>query len=183
MSELGKAAFLDRDGVINIDHGYVYRAEDFHFIDGVFDACRQLQSLDYRIIVVTNQAGIGHGYYTESDFQALNEWMLAQFSKHGVNVTGVYYCPFHPQAKLPTYRRVSPYRKPGPQMLLDAAKEHKIDLSSSFIVGDKLSDLEAGQAAGVGSAYYIGEAADLGEKYQQFAAYSSLYEIVKSNLV
>lgn len=183
MSTPNKAAFLDRDGVINEDHGYVYLAEDFHFIEGVFDACLQLQSLDFRIIVVTNQAGIGYGYYTESDFQELNQWMLAQFSNHGINITAVYYCPFHPQAKLLKYRRVSPYRKPGPQMLLDAADEHKLDLSSSFIVGDKLSDLEAGRSAGIGNGYFIGQAADLDEGYKQFAAYGSLYELVKSEFV
>lgn len=180
---MAKAAFLDRDGVINHDHGYVHRVDDFDFIPGVFTACRQLLELDYRLIIVTNQAGIGRGYYTEADFQALTEWMRQQFLKEGVEITAVYHCPFHPEAKLSEYRQVSPYRKPGPQMLLDAAQQHKVDLRASFVVGDKPSDIAAGRAAGVERCYFIGDAARLTTDYPEYKAvpaYASLLELVQA---
>jgi D-glycero-D-manno-heptose 1,7-bisphosphate phosphatase len=175
-----KAAFLDRDGVINRDRDYVSRREDFEFIDGVFDACRRLNERGYKIVIVTNQSGIGRGYYTEEQFRILNDWMLKQFAEQGVTVTGVYYCPDHPEHGIGKYRRDTGHRKPGPQMLLDAAREHGLDLPASVMIGDKLSDIQAGQAAGVRRCYLIGEPASLPADYRNVKAFGSLIELVES---
>src|SRR5210317_2107951 len=90
------AVFLDRDGVINKEGGYVHNVDEFHFIDGVFDACREMSKAGYRLIVITNQAGIARGYYTEDDFHHLTKWMLNEFRQHGIEIDDVYYCPHHP---------------------------------------------------------------------------------------
>lgn len=180
MPEQSKAAFLDRDGVINEDLGYVSRAEDFHFIKGVFEACKRLHELGYKLIVVTNQAGIGRAYFTEADFQKLNNWMLQQFVAHGAPITAVYYCPYHPQHGVGEYQRESGHRKPGPNMLLDASAEHDIVLQQSFLVGDKASDLQAAQAAGVARSFYIGDAGRLTGELKCTPAYESLYDLVQT---
>jgi D-glycero-D-manno-heptose 1,7-bisphosphate phosphatase len=144
------AVFLDRDGIINKEGGYVHNADQFHFIEGVFDACLEMSEAGYRLIVITNQAGIARGYYTEGDFQDLTEWMLDEFRRHGIDIDGVYYCPHHPVYGVGKYRRDCDCRKPAPGMILRAAKEHALDLRRSILVGDKVTDIEAGRAAGVG---------------------------------
>ena len=144
------AVFLDRDGVINQECEYVHRIDDFHFIDGVFDACRKMSKAGFSLIVITNQAGIARGYYTEDDFNQLTKWMLEKFSQHGIEIDDVYYCPHHPIHGVGSYRRVCDCRKPGPEMILRAAREHSLDLSQSILVGDKASDIDAGKAAGLG---------------------------------
>lgn len=143
------ALFLDRDGVINVDHGYVHRQQDFHFIEGIFDLVRTANQLGYVICVVTNQAGIGRGYYTEKDFELLTQWMLEQFRVHGANIDGVYHCPFHYEHGIGRYKAISRNRKPEPGMLLQAAAHHSIELTESLIIGDKESDLQAGKRAGL----------------------------------
>ena len=145
-----RALFLDRDGVINADHGYVSKQEDFHFIDEIFDLCRAAKQLNYLIIVVTNQAGIGRGYYTESDFLAITDWMCRAFSDESIYIDKVYFCPTHPSHGIGEYKIDSFFRKPEPGMILHAAEEFDIDLGSSVLVGDKESDITAGLAAKVG---------------------------------
>ncbi len=152
-----RAAFLDRDGVINRDHGYVYRIADFEFLDGVREAAARLAHWGYAIVVVTNQAGIGRGMYTEDDFDALTHWMCARFAEAGVPVAGVYHCPHHPTMALGERRRACRCRKPAPGMLLDAARDLQLDLAASVIFGDKCDDLRAGQAAGVGVRVLLGK--------------------------
>jgi len=149
MSTLRKALFLDRDGVINVEKNYVYRIEDFEFVEGIFDLCACAQSLGFKLIVITNQAGIGRGYYTEADFTQLTQWMLEQFASHEICIDRVYHCPFHPTAGIGAYRRDSFHRKPNPGMILDARDALDLDLSCSVLVGDKDSDIAAGIAAGV----------------------------------
>lgn len=143
-----KAAFLDRDGVINQDSGYVYRKEDFVFCDRVVDALRILQDAGYLLIIVTNQSGIGRGYYTEEDYQRLTQWYLQELKQSGVIITDVFHCPDSPEVN-------SDCRKPKPGMILSAAKKYSVDLSASLLVGDKLSDIQAAEAAGISSAYLI----------------------------
>ena len=155
MTGPARALFLDRDGVINEDRGYVHRREDFVFLDGVFDACRRAAGLDYRLVVVTNQSGIGRGFYSEKDFRRLNEWMLAQFGRHGVAISDVYHDATHPQCGLGENRRVSAGRKPGPGMIFRARDELDLDLSRSALVGDRESDMAAARAAGVGTAILV----------------------------
>jgi len=147
---LRPAVFLDRDGVINKETGYVHKVADFHFVDGVFAACRELSEAGYRLIVITNQAGIARGYYTEADFHQLTEWMLDTFRQQGIEIDDVYYCPHHPVHGVGDYRRDCDCRKPAPGMILRAAQEYSLDLQRSILVGDKITDIEAGQAAGVG---------------------------------
>ena len=144
------ALFLDRDGVINVDHAYVCRQEDFEFIDGVFDLCREAKQLGYLIFVVTNQAGIGRGYYSEKDFLKLTDWMCRIFTSKGIVIDGVYFCPFHSEHGVGKYKLDSDCRKPKPGMILQAAAEYPVDLKRSLLVGDKKSDIQAGVAAGIG---------------------------------
>lgn len=144
------ALFLDRDGVINIDRAYVHKPEDMEFTDGIFDLCRHAKRLNYLIFVITNQAGIGRGYYTEQDFANLTDWMRGIFKHENAEIDQVYYCPTHPEHAVGKYRRQSHFRKPAPGMILLAAREFGVDLNRSILVGDKPSDIEAGIAAGVG---------------------------------
>ena len=141
------ALFLDRDGVINVDHGYVHRIEDFEFIPGIFELCRAARALGHKLVVVTNQAGIARGLYTEEQFHALTAWMKQRFADEGAPLDGVYFCPTHPTAGIGAYRVESEFRKPGPGMLLQAASDLDLNLQRSAIVGDKESDMQAGQSA------------------------------------
>jgi D-glycero-D-manno-heptose 1,7-bisphosphate phosphatase len=136
-----KAAFLDRDGTINADRGYVYRKEDFMFLPGAVDGMRRIEKLGYRLIIITNQSGIGRGYYTESDYKKLEEWMLRQLKAQEVSVTAVYYCPHHPRAAIQTYARICNCRKPGTGLFEQAVREHHVDMSQSVVIGDKMRDL------------------------------------------
>jgi D-glycero-D-manno-heptose 1,7-bisphosphate phosphatase len=146
---LRRAAFLDRDGVINIDRGYVYRREDFEFVPGVLEGARRLHELGYLLVVTSNQSGIGRGLYSEAEFHQLTAWMREEFLAAGAPLAGVYFCAHHPTEGLGEYRRACECRKPAPGMLLAAARDFGINLRSSAMFGDKTSDLEAARAAGV----------------------------------
>jgi len=144
------ALFLDRDGVINVDHAYVYRQDDFEFVDGIFDLCLRAKQLGYLIFVITNQAGIGRRYYSEQDFWELTNWMCGVFKVKGVDIDRVYFCPFHPEHGIGKYKIESAFRKPGPGMIFQAAREFDVNLAKSVLVGDKETDIQAGITAGVG---------------------------------
>jgi len=144
------AVFVDRDGVINVDHGYVSNQDDFEFIDGVFEACLAFKEKGYLLVMVTNQAGIARGLYTEDDFQSLTEWMDWNFVDKGVEFDGLYYCPHHPD-----FTGKCDCRKPKPGMLLDAQKFLDIDMQRSVMIGDKVGDLQAAHAAGVPNLYLV----------------------------
>lgn len=150
------AAFLDRDGVINVDHGYTYRIDAFEFVPGVLPAAAQLAALGFALVVVTNQSGIGRGLYTVADFEQLTDWMRAQFAAAGAPLAGVYWCPHHPTDAVGEYRRPCDCRKPAPGLLLQAARELGLDLSRSVMFGDRDSDLQAAQAAGVRERVLLG---------------------------
>ncbi len=139
-----KALFLDRDGVINVDHDYVYKTEDFEFIDGIFELVRQFHEAGYLVFVVTNQSGIARGFYSEEDLLHVSAWMCEQFEKKGGRITQVYYCPHHPEIT-----GSCRCRKPSPGMLLDAKKAYDIDMKHSLMIGDKERDIEAAIGAGV----------------------------------
>jgi D-glycero-D-manno-heptose 1,7-bisphosphate phosphatase len=143
------ALFLDRDGVINVDLGYVHRPEEFEFVDGVFELVAAANGAGYLVVVVTNQAGIGRGYYSEAQFQELTDWMKTKFRECGGIIDAVYFCPYHPEHGIGAYRRESEFRKPAPGMLLKAQRELDIDMDKSVFIGDKPSDMAAGRAAGV----------------------------------
>lgn len=150
-----RAAFLDRDGVINIDHGYVHRPEDFDWVPGTVDAMRRLQQAGYALVVVTNQAGIARGYYTEDQYRALATWMAATLEHQGVHLTAQYHCPHLPEAPLAQWRMRCDCRKPAPGMIRRALAEWQLDGASSWLFGDKPSDLAAGWAAGLGQGVLI----------------------------
>ena len=158
---MNKALFLDRDGVINVEREYVHRREDFCFQEGIFELCRAAQDAGYLLIVVTNQAGIGRGYFSEDTFLELTEWMISRFADQAVSVARVYYCPYHPIFGIGRYKVDSPDRKPKPGMLLRARSDFDLDLSSSILVGDTLSDIEAAIAAGVGTQILLRSAANM----------------------
>jgi len=146
---LRRAAFIDRDGVINIDHGYVFRREEFEFVPGLLSACAQLHRWGFSLVVVTNQSGIGRGLYNEDDYRRLTEWMTDEFAAAGAPLAGAYHCPHLPPALQPALRRRCDCRKPAPGLLLAAARELSLDLARSVLFGDKASDIEAALAAGV----------------------------------
>lgn len=156
-----RALFLDRDGVINIEKGYVYRKEDFEFVEGIFDLVKQANQRNYLVIIVTNQSGIGRGYYDEEDFNILTKWMIKEFIKNKCRIDAVYFCPHHPLFGIGKYRVDSEFRKPKPGMFLQAEKELRIDMSESIVIGDQKSDMQAGEAAKVTSLLYLkGECAN-----------------------
>jgi len=143
-----RAVFLDRDGTLNVDRGYVYRREDFEWIPGAVESIRRLNESGLPVVVVTNQGGVGHGYYSEADVRALHRFMTAELAKSGARVDAWYYCPYHPDSRVEAYRRDDTCRKPNPGMIEAAAAEHGIDVAASYLVGDKVSDIEAGRRAG-----------------------------------
>jgi D-glycero-D-manno-heptose 1,7-bisphosphate phosphatase len=144
-----KAIFLDRDGVINVEKNYVYSIEDFEFIDGIFETLKYFQSQGYLLIIITNQAGIGRGYYSEEDFNILTEWMIEEFKKRDIIIDKVYFCPYHPEHGIGKYKFDSYDRKPNPGMILKAVEEKGIDLTKSILIGDKYTDILAGEKAGI----------------------------------
>lgn len=177
MTASSKALFLDRDGVINIDSGYIWRPEDFIFIDGVFDACRRARAMGYHLVVVTNQAGIGRGLFSEEEFQALTAWMCARFADEGAEIARVYHAPTHPQEGIGIYRRESIDRKPGPGMLIKARDALGLDMAASALVGDRETDIEAAIGAGVGAKLLI-DSDEAPEQTKADAVVASLAEAV-----
>lgn len=146
-----RALFLDKDGVINVDHGYVCTPERTEFVEGIFDVCRTASKRGYLVLVVTNQAGIGRGYYSEQEFLAYMDWVRGAFAGRGAQLDAVYYCPHHPVHGVGQYRRTCECRKPAPGMIQAAQREWGLDLAHSVFVGDSASDVQAGEAAGVGT--------------------------------
>ncbi|MFA1561763.1 D-glycero-beta-D-manno-heptose 1,7-bisphosphate 7-phosphatase [Aliivibrio fischeri] len=145
------AVFIDRDGVINVDRGYVHKRDDFEYIDGVFEATKKLKEMGYLLVLVTNQSGIARGMFTEDQFEILTEWMDWNFADNGVDFDGIYYCPHHPEATVEKYKEACDCRKPNPGMLVSAQRFLDIDMENSIMVGDKKEDMMAAQAAGVGT--------------------------------
>lgn len=173
---LQRAVFLDRDGVINVDRGYVHRVEDFGFVPGSDAAMARLQAAGWRLVVVTNQSGLARGLYSIDDYQRFTAHLHAQLEAVGVQLDAVLHCPHLPDASVPAYRLACDCRKPGPGMLLQAALELSLDLGDSVIVGDRLSDVQAGRAAGVGHCVLVrsGHALEAGDAQQADAVYDDL---------
>lgn len=142
-----RAVFIDRDGTLNVEKEYLYRPEECELIPGAEQAIRLLNQAGWLVVVVTNQSGVARGYYGEQDVVTLHRHIAAELSRSGAQVAGWYYCPHHPSGVEP-YNQPCSCRKPLPGMLLQAAGELAIDLSNSWMVGDKLADVEAGLAAG-----------------------------------
>lgn len=143
------AVFLDRDGVINEDRGYVHRIEDFFFLPGAISGMQLFQKMGYKIVIITNQAGIAKGIYTENDFEKLNNYMIETLSKNNIKISGVYYCPHHPNGIINQWISHCNCRKPNPGMIIRAAKDLNLQLQNSILLGDNCSDINAGINGGV----------------------------------
>ena len=145
-----KAVFLDRDGVINVDKSYVYKQEDFEFCEGVFEALQHFKRLGYLLIIVTNQSGIGRGYYREEDFQSLSAWMKQEFLHVNIVIDAIYHCPHAPEVGCEC-------RKPKSGMFQEAIRDFDIDVRASWMIGDKQSDIEAALGAGIEQTIMLGK--------------------------
>jgi D-glycero-D-manno-heptose 1,7-bisphosphate phosphatase len=141
---------LDRDGVINEDVGYLHRIAEARFVDGIFGLTAAFRARGFRIAIATNQSGIGRMYFQPADFRVLMSWMLARFRERGVAIDAVYYAPEHPLDGIGRYRADTPLRKPGPGMLLQAIADLDLDPTRSWAIGDRLGDMKAAAAAGIG---------------------------------
>jgi len=150
------AAFLDRDGILNRDDGYVHKAEDIVWIDGAMDAVRWLNEQGFYVFVITNQGGVAHGYYEEQHVHDLHDWMQQEMQRHGAHIDAFEHCPYHPEGKVERYAVESEFRKPQPGMILKLQREWTTDPSRSFVVGDRDTDVEAAIAAGVAGYKFAG---------------------------
>jgi D,D-heptose 1,7-bisphosphate phosphatase len=153
-----KALFLDRDGVVNIDHGFVRRSADFQFQPGLFELCRHFQNMDYKIIIITNQSGVARGYFTEEDLRGLHKYMSAELQKEGITITGIFYCISVDDAH--------PDRKPNPGLFLKAMNAYSLDMAASVSIGDKERDITAARKAGVGVNILLGNASATAAEYK-----------------
>lgn len=177
---MNKAIFLDRDGTINIDHGYVHQIGDFHFIDGVIEALQQLKAQGYLLVLVTNQSGIARGYFSEDQFLQLTEWVDWSLADRNVDLDGIYYCPHHPEG-LGKYREDCDCRKPKAGMFTQAIRDLNIDPTQSIMVGDKLEDMLAAQAANVATKILVRTGKAITAEAEQSADYviNSLADLPK----
>ncbi|MGL4867128.1 MAG: D-glycero-beta-D-manno-heptose 1,7-bisphosphate 7-phosphatase [Cetobacterium sp.] len=146
-----KVIFLDRDGTINVEKSYLHKWEDFEFEKNAIEGLLELKKLGYEFIVVTNQSGIARGYYSEDDLKRLNSEMVEELKKYDIEILECYYCPHHPEKGIDNYKIDCDCRKPNPGMLEKGIEKYNIDIQNSFMVGDKISDLEAGDRVGLKS--------------------------------
>ena len=150
-----KALFLDRDGVINLDYDHVYKKEDIKFFEGIFDLVREAKKKGYIVIIVTNQAGIAKKIFSEEEFINLMKWMVEQFLQRNAIIDDYFYCPYHPEFQEIKYKNYKYDRKPHPGMLLKAKYKYNIDMKKSIFIGDKLTDMIAGEKANIGKLIYF----------------------------
>jgi len=166
-----KAIFLDRDGVVNKDTGYVYKITEFEFNPGIFEICLHFITLGYQIVILTNQSGIYRNYYTQDDFLLLTNWMIEIFAQKNIKILDVLHCPHGPESNCQC-------RKPKPGMIIKAKEEHNINLSESWLIGDNETDISAAHSAGIKQTILV----DMNKKNKKSTAYkivSSISEIVK----
>ncbi len=150
------AVFFDRDGVLNLDHGYVHHPNNFDWVDGAREAIASLNKIGYLVFVFTNQSGVARGYYAEEDVESLHLWMQTELMKFGGSIDDFAYCPHHPDALDEKYRQACDCRKPEPGMLIELMKRWPVDKAKSFVIGDRQSDLQAGAAVGIRGSLYTG---------------------------
>jgi D-glycero-D-manno-heptose 1,7-bisphosphate phosphatase len=151
-----RALILDRDGVVNIDHGYVGSRDRFEWMPGACEAMRAATDAGWHVFVVTNQSGVARGHYDEAAVTVLHEWMIDEVRRAGGTIDDIRYCPFHPDAVVPAYRRVSDWRKPAPGMLLDLMRAWELNAARCVFVGDQDTDMQAAAAAGISGIRFSG---------------------------
>ncbi|MBX4181217.1 D-glycero-beta-D-manno-heptose 1,7-bisphosphate 7-phosphatase [Sodalis sp. CWE] len=163
------AVFLDRDGTINIDYGYVHEVSNFHFIDGSINAMQELQNMKFILVIITNQSGLARGFFRKDQFFYLTKWINRSLKNYGINLKGTYFCPHYPPINVGTFHQGCSCRKPKPKMLLEAQRHLCIDMSSSYMVGDKEEDMLAAKAAGVGTRVLVRSGKNITEKANKIA--------------
>jgi D-glycero-D-manno-heptose 1,7-bisphosphate phosphatase len=173
-----KAAFIDRDGVINKEVGYLHRIEDFEYTYNCVEGLKSLIDSGFFLIIVTNQAGIAKGLYSENDYERLMNWMTADLARYGIKFKDIFYCPHHPDGVVKKYTKICEFRKPSLGMFTLARDRYVIDMESSIVIGDKLSDVQAGKNAGVGRAFLVksGHAINNSE-HPECEVFQNLFEV------
>ena len=154
------AVFFDRDGVLNRDRGYVYKIEDWEWIEGAISAIKKFNALNYFVFVVTNQSGVGRDFYGEDDVNAIHDFMKNELLQHGAHIDAIRYCPHHIEAKLEKYKFDCEWRKPKSGMINDLLSSFPIDKSKSLLVGDKKTDIEAAHTVGINALLFQSENLD-----------------------
>jgi D-glycero-D-manno-heptose 1,7-bisphosphate phosphatase len=173
-----KVAFLDRDGVINKEVNYLYKVEDFEYTENCIEGLKKIKALGYEIIIVTNQAGIARGYYTEDDYQKLTAWYVADLKNQGIDILDVFHCPHHPDGKIERYTKSCECRKPNSGMFDDAMQKYNINLDESIMVGDKVSDLKAANKIGIQQLYLVETGHQIMENsYTEYTVKTSLFTL------
>ena len=175
-----RAAFLDRDGIINKDSGYVHKWTDFVFEDGIFDLLTELQQQHYALIVITNQSGIARGFYSEEDLLRLHQKMVNEFLRKGIIISEISYCPHHIHGKVLEYAVTCQCRKPKPGMILNAATKLDLDLKKSIVIGDNISDMDAGRQAGVKDNFLVSRKYIREDGFLRFRSLKSLHSYLIS---
>jgi D-glycero-D-manno-heptose 1,7-bisphosphate phosphatase len=177
---LQRGLLLDRDGVINLDHGYVSTRDNFEFMPGVFPFLGAAQDMGFRLAILTNQSGVARGYYTVADYENITAWMLKEMAAQGIVIDLVLASFEHPEATIPDYRRESFWRKPNPGMVLEAVQRLRLDPARSAFLGDKVSDMEAARAGGIATCLYLTEnEINLTEGFKSIKNYDDALKILK----
>ena len=176
-----KVAFLDRDGVINKEVSYLHKIKDFIYTEKCLKGLKVLRKLGYEIVIVTNQAGLAKGIFSEKEFDILSSWLLEDLKRNSIEVLDYLFCPHHPDGKVKKYTMECAHRKPNPGMLVFAQKKYKINMKSSILIGDKLSDVKAAKSAGVGNFYLVESGHALSPQDSLYApVFPNLFEVAKS---
>lgn len=178
-----KALFLDRDGVINVNKGYVHKPEDVEWVDGIFDVLKRFQHADFKLIVVTNQSGIARGMYSIEQFHALSSWMTQCLAKQGIVLNDVFFCPHHSELGQGKWLQQCDCRKPEPGMLLAAQQKWQLDMSQSVMIGDSWSDVIAAERAGVNNIWFYADSINTEQQAHAMTSPHTIRQVRELNAI